>query len=202
MLSEADNILLTRTGRANADGRVVSPLLAAGAAQCRTTGTRRRPGPRHDPRRGPASVPCHRWLGRSGVPALPASRRRPVLWPQRRRRHPLRLSRLEVCHRRALPRDADDGPRAGARAGRAKHPAAGLSDPRGRRLHLGLPRPARTHAGTAGTRVPDAAAHPTCSCPRSCNNATGRRPAKAASTPRIFPFCTWRCPTPPTSPRG
>jgi phthalate 4,5-dioxygenase oxygenase subunit len=40
------------------------------------------------------------------------------------------------------------------------------------------------------------------SFPRSCNNAIGRRRARADSTPRIFRSCTWRFRMPTTSPRG
>ena len=48
----------------------------------------------------------------------------------------------------------------------------------------------------------DAAGRPSSSSPRSCSSATGRRRARAGWTPRISPSCTCRFPTPTTSPRG
>ena len=71
---------------------------------------------------------------RDGSP-LSASLRLAVLWPQRRRRHPLRLSRLEVRRRRQLPRHAERAAGAGFPAEGA---GQGLQGRRAGRRDLGL----------------------------------------------------------------
>ena len=57
--------------------------------------------------RGAARLPRLARRGRRHRSVLPASRRQSLARPQRGMRHPLRLSRLEVRHRRPLRRHAD-----------------------------------------------------------------------------------------------
>ena len=63
---------------------------------------RRRPAEEdHRHGRGTAGLPRHPRRGRRHRPVLPAPRRQSLARPQRGVRHPLRLPRLEVRHRRA-----------------------------------------------------------------------------------------------------
>ena len=121
-----------------------------------------------------------------GRAALPASRRQPLLRPQRGMRHPLLLPRLEVRRRRQLRRPAD----LAARVRLQGHDqAAGLSDAGMGRHRLGLHGPARPVPELPQLEfglVP--ASHAT--SPRSGRTATGCRASKARSTPRISPSCT------------
>ena len=79
---------------------------------------------------------------------------------------------------------------------RAAGRAHGLSDARVRRPHLGLPRAAGARAAAAGARVRRRAAVPPLRVARSCRSATGRRRARAGSTPPTSRSCTcrWRSP--------
>jgi len=105
-----------------------------------------------------------------------------------RTRHKLRLSRLEIRHRRTLPRAAHHGPR----------PARERTEENVRLLAY----PTREAGGFIWAYLGRANTNPRClissssrspppisSPPKSSSNATGRRPARAGSTPRISPSC-------------
>ena len=107
MLSKADNEFLTRSGQGTPMGELLRrfwmpALLSRGAARARRAAEEDQ-----DPGRGPARLPRHQRPGRHRRAALPASRRQPLLRPQRGVRHALRLPRLEVRRRRQLRRPAD-----------------------------------------------------------------------------------------------
>src|SRR5579884_1205040 len=91
----------------DADGRIAAPLLAAGAVVRRAARTRRRAEEDRGSWRGTARLPRHKRAGRRHRSILPPSRRQSLARPQRGMRHPMRLSRLEVRHRRRLPRHPD-----------------------------------------------------------------------------------------------
>ena len=79
----------------------------------------------------------------------------------------------------------DEGLR--GRVGLTAYPARGA-----RRPGLGLPGAARAPARAPGARVRPRAARPIASSPRSCSSATGRRRARARSTPPTSRSCTRR----------
>ncbi len=122
--------------------------------------------------------------GRPDRPVLPAPRRQSLARPQRGMRHPLRLSRLEVRHRRPVRRHADlvSGPQ---RQGQDAH--QGLSGARVGRHDLGLYGPGGAAARAAGAGDGAAAAGASLRHRRSGRTATGCRRWKAPSTPRTSP---------------
>ena len=149
MLSKSRQRVPDPERQGHADGRAAAPLLDAGAALRRTARARRAAEEDQDAGRGPPRLPRQRRAGRHRRAALPASRRRPLLRPQRGMRHPLRLPWLEVRRRRQLRRPADLA--AGVLL-QGDDQAARLSDARMGRHRLGLHGPARAHARAAAAR--------------------------------------------------
>ncbi len=88
---------------------------------------------------------------------LRPSRREPVVRPQRGKRHPLPLPRLEVRRDRAMRRRPL---RAGGKRLLFQDQAHELSPDRARRRAVGLSRPARTQAGGARLRLDAGGARP------------------------------------------
>ena len=187
MLSQADNEFLTPQRPRHADGRPAAPLLDAGAALRRTARARRAAEEDQDPGRGPARLPQHRRPRRHRRAALPASRRQPLLRPQRGVRPALRLPWLEVRRRRQLRRPADLA--AGVLL-QGHDQAARLPDARMGRHDLGLHGPAREDAGAAAARDGAGAVRRNATSARSGRTATGCRASRAPSTPRTSPSCT------------
>ena len=131
----------------NGNGRIAAPVLDAGAA---VGGIARGRRPAEEDRRdgrGTARLPRLPRRGRRHRPVLSASRRQSLARPQRGMRHPLRLSWLEVRHRRRLRRHADLLSRS-QRQGPDPHQV--LSGARMGRHDLGLYGPGGCHAGIAG----------------------------------------------------
>ena len=133
----------------HADGRAPAPLLDAGAAVRGTARARRPAQEDQDSGRGAAGLPRVRRQGRHRRAALPASRRQPLLRPQRGVRPALRLPWLEIRCRRQLRRPADLA--AGIRL-QGHDQAARLPDARMGRHDLGLYGPARDDARAAAAR--------------------------------------------------
>ena len=151
------------------------------------------PGPDSDPVRVRAAgreahrLPRHQRQRRPDATRLSPPRSQPVLRPQRRVRHALRLPRLEVRRRRQLRRHAQ-------RARRVRLQTQGQSD--------GLP-DARSAAASSGPISARArrrrrcrTSKPTC-CPtapgrsaQSSASATGCRRSRATSTPVTSASCT------------
>ena len=122
--------------------------------------------------------------GRRHRSILPASRRQSLARAQRGMRHPLRLSRLEVRHRRPLRRHADVLSRP-QRQGPDPHQV--LSGARMGRHDLGLYGPGGSGAGVARIWRWRWCRPRTATSPRNGRTATGCRRWKARSTPRISP---------------
>ena len=135
MLRAEDNKFLTVIGSGHRHGRIAPPLLGPRVAVRRTARGRRHPEKDHGDGRGTARLPRYKRRRRRHRPVLPAPRRQSLARSQRGMRHPLRLSRLEVRHRRPLRRHADLLPRS-QRQGPDPHQV--LSGARMGRHDLGL----------------------------------------------------------------
>ena len=134
--------------------------------------------------RGTARLPRYTRRGRRHRPVLPASRRQSLARPQRGMRHPLRLSRLEVRHRRRLRRHADLLSRS-QRQGPDPHQV--LSGARMGRHDLGLYGPGGCKCRNCRRWKWRWCRPRTATSPRNGRTATGCRRWKARSTPRISP---------------
>ena len=95
----------------HADGENHAPLLDAGAAVVGAARARLSAGARQIARRGTRRLPRHRRNHRHDRGVLPEPARVAVARPQRGKRTSLRLSRLEIRHRRALRRTDERAPR-------------------------------------------------------------------------------------------
>ena len=100
MLSAKDNEMLTRTGAGTPMGDLFRRFWVPVAAVAGTARARLSAAAGQGDGRGPDRLSRYPEPGRPGRAALPASRRQPVLRPQRAWRHPLRLPWLEVRRRR------------------------------------------------------------------------------------------------------
>ena len=136
--------------------------------------------------------------GRRDGPSLPAPLRLAVPRPQRGRRYPLHLSRLEIRRRRQLRRHAE---RAAAPGLQAQGEGQGLSRPSSAPAWSGStwdrrPRRRRCRRSRSSTcrRTRSASAS-------SSATATTCRRSRARSTPRISASCTPATSIPTTSPR-
>ena len=116
------------------DGRADAAVLAAGLPVV-GTGGRRRPAAPDAVGRATDRVSRQRGADRRARSPLPAPLRLAVLRPQRRGRPALHLSRLEVRHRRQLPRYAESAGRPGLPA---QGQGEGLQGGRARRAGLRL----------------------------------------------------------------
>ena len=119
MLSAADNELLTRTGPGTPMGEYFRRYWLPVALSRELPEPDGPPIRVQDDGRGAGRVPRYRRARRPDRAALRASRRQPLLRPQRGRRPALRLPRLEVRRGRPVRRHADDAAREPATAARS-----------------------------------------------------------------------------------
>ncbi len=203
MLSEPDNTLLTRTGPKNADGRIVSSFLAAGAAQRRTAGARRRPGS------------ALQSLGKTCARSGPATAR--SVWYHRTARTaaPICSSAAMKTAVSAAPITAGNSPPTGdALRCRPWDPGAARERAEQNIRLLAYPTreaggfiwaylgPREQQAGFAGTRVPDAAGIARVRVQEAAAMQLGASLRRRARYRAFFPSCTWRSRPPPMSPSG
>ena len=157
MLTREENEFLCRTDKGTPMGefcrRFWTPVLPLGG----DSGAGLPARAEQDLRRGAGGISHHKRQGGRAEGVLPAPPREPVLRPQRGRGPALRLSRLEVRHRRQLHRH-DVGARRQQLCREGQDPCVPRAG--GRWLRVGLHGAAGASAADAGAGVPASAGKP------------------------------------------